>query len=79
MKWTYDWLQDYLKTDASAIQIADTLTQIGLEIDDVSSPISPIAAKIVECNNHENSDHLHVLKVDDGSGTLRQVVYNRWA
>ena len=74
MKWTYDWLQDYLKTDASAIQIADTLTQIGLEIDDVSSPISPIAAKIVECNNHENSDHLHVLKVDDGSGTLRQVV-----
>lgn len=74
MKWTYDWLKDYLETDASAEKIADTLTRIGLEIDDVSSPVSPIAAKIVECKPHENSDHLHVLMVDDGTGTLRQVV-----
>ena len=74
MKWTYDWLKDYLKTDASAETIADTLTRIGLEIDDVSSPVMPIAAKIIECKPHENSDHLHVLQVDDGTGTLRQVV-----
>ncbi len=74
MKWTYDWLKDYLKTDASAETIADTLTRIGLEIDDVSVPIMPIAAKIIECRAHENSDHLHVLMVDDGTGTLRQVV-----
>ena len=74
MKWTYDWLKEYLDTKLSANEIADTLTRIGLEIDDVSSPIAPIAAKIVECKPHENSDHLHVLKVDDGSGTLRQVV-----
>lgn len=74
MKWTYDWLKDYLKTDASADTIADTLTRIGLEIDDVSSPVPPIAAKIIECKPHENSDHLHVLMVDDGSGKLRQVV-----
>ena len=74
MKWTYDWLQDYLKTDLSAEQIADLLTRTGLEVDEVITPISPIAARIVECTPHENSDHLHVLKVDDGSGTLRQVV-----
>lgn len=74
MKWTYDWLIEYLKTDASPDVIADTLTRIGLEIEDVISPLSPIAAKIVECKPHENSDHLHVLMVDDGSGTLRQVV-----
>ena len=74
MKWTYDWLKEYLDTDLSADEIGDTLTRIGLEIDDVSSPIAPIVAKIVECKPHENSDHLHVLKVDDGSGTLRQVV-----
>ena len=74
MKWTYDWLQDYLKTDADAQTISDTLTRIGLEVEDLQSPISPIAAKIVECKAHENSDHLHVLQVDDGTSTLRQVV-----
>ena len=74
MKWTYDWLKDYLKTDLSATEIADVLTRIGLEVEGLSTPIAPIAAKIVECAAHENSDHLHVLKVDDGTGTLRQVV-----
>lgn len=74
MKWTYDWLKEYLETDASADVIADTLTRIGLEIDDVVTPVAPIAAKIVECKAHENSDHLHVLQVDDGSGKLCQVV-----
>ena len=74
MKWTYDWLKDYLKTDADASRVADTLTRTGLEVEDLIEPVAPIAAKIVECTAHENSDHLHVLKVDDGSGTLRQVV-----
>ncbi len=74
MKWTLDWLNQYLKSDATAEKIADTLTCIGLEIEDVITPIVPIAARIVKCTPHENSDHLHVLMVDDGTGTLRQVV-----
>ena len=74
MKWTFDWLKDYLKTKLSAAEIADTLTRSGLEVEDLSAPLPPIAAKIVECKPHENSDHLHVLMVDDGSENLRQVV-----
>lgn len=74
MKWTNDWLTDYLKTKASANEIADTLTRIGLEVEDVQTPVAPIAARIIECRAHENSDHLHVLMVDDGTGTPRQVV-----
>ena len=74
MKWTYDWLKEYIDTKLSADEISDTLTRIGLEIDDVASPVAPIAAKIMECKPVEGSDHLHVLKVDDGSRTLRQVV-----
>lgn len=74
MKWTYDWLTDYLDTDLSPVEIADKLTQIGLEVDDVIEPISPIVAKIVECKPHADSDHLHVLVVDDGSGVPRSVV-----
>lgn len=74
MKWTFDWLKDYLKTDLSATEIADTLTRTGLEVEDLSAPLPPIAARIIECKPHENSDHLHVLMVDDGSGVPRQVV-----
>ncbi len=74
MKWSYEWLKQYLKTDLTPEQIADKLTTIGLEVEDLETPVLPIAAKIVECVAHPDSDHLHVLKVDDGSGTLRQVV-----
>lgn len=74
MKWTYDWLQDYLKTDASPEQIADTLTRTGLEVEDLSAPIAPIAAKILECRPMDGSDHLHILMVDDGTAAARQVV-----
>ena len=74
MKWSYEWLKQYLDTKLTPEQIADKLTAIGLEVEGLENPILPIAAKIVECVPHENSDHLHVLKVDDGSGKLRQVV-----
>ena len=74
MKWSCEWLKEYLDTDLTPMQIADKLTSVGLEVEDVEIPILPIAAKIVECVAHPDSDHLHVLKVDDGSGTLRQVV-----
>ncbi len=74
MKWTYDWLKDYLETDLTPEQIADELTRIGLEVEEISAPVAPIAARIVECKAHENSDHLHVLMVEDGSDKLRQVV-----
>ena len=74
MKWSYEWLKQYLKTDLTPEQIADTLTRIGLEVEDITTPVLPIAAKIVECVAHPDSDHLHVLQVDDGSGKLRQIV-----
>ncbi len=74
MKWTLGWLNDYLKTDASAAEISNILTRIGLEVEDLIIPVAPIAAKIVKCDAMADSDHLHVLQVDDGTGTLRQVV-----
>ncbi|MDR2412821.1 MAG: phenylalanine--tRNA ligase subunit beta [Rickettsiales bacterium] len=73
MKWTYDWLKDYLETDATAQEIADTLTHIGLEVEGVEFPTVPVAAKIVEYQDIPDT-HLHLLKVDDGGAELRQVV-----
>jgi phenylalanyl-tRNA synthetase beta chain len=65
-------LLDYLDTTATAEQIADKLTEIGLEIEGLTTPVSPIVAKIVECSDIPDT-HLHLLSVDDGAGT-RQVV-----
>ena len=74
MKWTYDWLKDYLKTSATCDEIAAMLTRIGLEIDGVTTTISPIAARIEKCDPVPDSDHLHILMVNDGTPTPRQVV-----
>ncbi len=73
MKFTLNWLKDYLDTDKSANEIADVLTRIGLEVDDVTETIVPVAAKIVSSEDIPGT-HLHKLMVDDGSGKLRDVV-----
>ena len=74
MKWSYEWLKQYLDTNLTPEEIADKLTSIGLEVENMSQPVLPIAAKIIECNAHPDSDHLHVLKVDDGTKKTRQIV-----
>ncbi|MDR1361458.1 MAG: phenylalanine--tRNA ligase subunit beta [Rickettsiales bacterium] len=73
MRWTLDWLKDYLNTDATARTIANALTLAGLEVEELIEPVRPIAAKICESSDIPNT-HLHLLKVDDGSGLPRQVV-----
>ena len=35
MKFTLDWLKDHLDTNASATEIAEALTTIGLEVESV--------------------------------------------
>ena len=74
MKWSINWLKQYLNTKLSPEEIADKLNAIGLEVEGLENPILPVAAKIIECIPHPDSDHLHILKVDDGTGILRQVV-----
>lgn len=73
MKWTYDWLQDYLQTDAAPEQIADALTSLGLEVEDVETLPRPIVARIVTATDIPGT-HLRKLTVDDGTGELRNVV-----
>ena len=74
MKLSYNWLKDYLKCDLSAAQIAQAMTSIGIEVDSVEdqeqipgSLAGVVVAKVLECEAHPDSDHLHITKVDDGS------------
>jgi phenylalanyl-tRNA synthetase beta chain len=78
MKISLSWLRDYLRTDKTASEIARILTDAGLEVGAIESTgvaiPKVVAAQILESIQHPNADRLSVCKVDDGSGTPRQIV-----
>jgi phenylalanyl-tRNA synthetase beta chain len=78
MKISLSWLRDYLRTDKSAAEIARILTDAGLEVGAIESKgvttAKVVAAQVLESVQHPNADRLSVCKVDDGSGTPRQIV-----
>ena len=74
MKLSYNWLKDYLECDLTPQQIADAMTDIGIEVDGVEEReeipgglAGVVVAHVLECVPHPDSDHLHITKVDDGS------------
>ncbi|MGN1215615.1 MAG: phenylalanine--tRNA ligase subunit beta [Candidatus Cryptobacteroides sp.] len=81
MKLSYNWLKDYLVSDLTPQQIADAMTDIGIEVDSVEEQeeipgglAGVVVARVLECDPHPDSDHLHITKVDDGSGEPLTVV-----
>jgi phenylalanyl-tRNA synthetase beta chain len=77
MKFTLSWLKEHLETDASAEEIADKLTNIGLEVEGVSNPAEALApfrvAKVLTAEKHPQADKLQVLTVDAGDGPVQVV------
>ena len=81
MKLSYNWLKDYLVSDLTPQQIADAMTDIGIEVDSVEEQeeipgglAGVVVARVLECAAHPDSDHLHITKVDDGTGEPLTVV-----
>jgi len=77
MKFSFAWLKDHLDTNASAAEIADKLTAIGLEVEEVTNPADALApfvvAKVLTAEKHPQADKLQVLTVDAGSGPMQVV------
>ena len=77
MKFSLDWLKQHLETAASAQEIADKLTAIGLEVEEVSNPAEALApfrvAKVLTAEKHPQADKLQVLTVDAGEGPVQVV------
>ena len=77
MKFTLSWLKEHLDTEANVEQIAETLTKIGLEVEEVINPFENMSgfttARVEDVQNHPDSDHLHVLTVNDGKEVLQVV------
>ncbi|UPK35748.1 phenylalanine--tRNA ligase subunit beta [Bradyrhizobium sp. 186] len=72
MKFTLSWLKDHLDTDEPLDKLADKLTMIGLEvenIEDKAKALKPFSiAKVISAEQHPNADRLRVCMVDTGDG-----------
>jgi len=71
MKISVDWLKEYVDLQGiSAREIADKLTQITCEVEEVVKVgyglDTVVVGKILTCDAHPQSDHLHLLTVDIG-------------
>ena len=77
MKFSLEWLKDHLDTQASAQEIANKLTAIGLEVEEVSNPAEALApfvvARVLTADKHPQADKLQVLTVDAGAGPVQVV------
>ncbi|WP_247331409.1 phenylalanine--tRNA ligase subunit beta, partial [Bradyrhizobium sp. 21] len=72
MKFTLSWLKDHLDTDEPLEKLAEKLTMIGLEvenIEDKAKALKPFTiAKVISAEQHPNADRLRVCMVDTGDG-----------
>ncbi len=77
MKFTLAWLKEHLDTKSSVDEIGETLTRIGLEVEEVFDPKTAFksfhVAEVVKCEKHPNADKLQVCEVDTGTERLQVV------
>ncbi len=77
MKFTLSWLKEHLDTDADAATIAETLTNIGLEVESVEDKGARAEGfhrrHVVSAEQHPNADKLKLCMVDTGSETVQVV------
>ena len=77
MKFTLNWLKEYLDTDATLDQISEKLTDIGLEVEGIDDPTEAFApfkaVHVISAEQHPDADRLRVCMVDTGNETVQVV------
>ncbi len=81
MNISYNWLKQYVDFDLTPDELAAALTSIGLETGSVEEVEAIrgglrgiVIGKVLTCEEHPNSDHLHITTVDLGDGQPTQIV-----
>jgi len=78
MKFSLNWLPEFVELPNDTAQLADLLTLAGVEIQGVETRGAyyekVVVAQITASAPHPNADRLTVCQVDDGSGQTRQIV-----
>ena len=67
MKFPISWLRDHLDTDASLDTLAEALTDLGFEVEEITNPAAALSAfrivRVIEASQHPNADRLRVCRV----------------
>lgn len=81
MKISYNWLKDYVPTNLNVEKVADLLTFCGLEVESIEvvetikgGLKNYVVGEVLTCENHPDSDHLHLTTVNVGEGTPLNIV-----
>src|SRR5436305_6236603 len=78
MKFSVNWLREFVDLPENPEEIADLLTRAGVETQNIETRGARIdkviVSQIAASSRHPNADRLTVCEVDDGSGTKRQIV-----
>src|SRR5947199_649779 len=78
MKFSVNWLGEFVDLPANVDTLAELLTLAGVEIESIDQRGANIdkvvVSQITASTQHPNADRLTVCEVDDGSGTKRQIV-----
>ena len=78
MKFSVNWLAEFVDLPKNAEEIADLLTRAGVETENIETRSAKIdkviVSQVTASSRHPNADRLTVCEVDDGSGTKRQIV-----
>lgn len=81
MNISYKWLRRYIDFTLAPKELTAALTSLGLECDQIEEVESIkgglkglVIGKVLTCEPHPNSDHLHITTVDLGSGEPQTIV-----
>src|SRR6266545_4922115 len=78
MKFSVNWLREFVDLPKNPEEIAELLTRAGVETENIetrgANVEKVIVSQITASSRHPNADRLTVCEVDDGSGTKRQIV-----
>ncbi len=81
MKISYNWLKQFLQIDWDAQKAGELLTDLGLEVEGISSFESVkgglrgiVVGHVLTCEKHPNADRLKLTTVDVGQETNLQIV-----
>ena len=78
MKILYSWLKDFIDLDLTPEELSKKLTDVGIEVASVETTGADFegvfVAQIIKIEDHPNSDHLHLVTLDLGSGKTQRVV-----
>lgn len=76
MKLSINFLKDYVDVPVDMVTLGEDMTNVGNEYDSAKKLIQVSGltiGKIIECEMHPDSDHLHICKVDVGNEILQIV------